>query len=252
MISLFRSLSAALLLIPSVLFSQSDYEYIGPNGGRTVSLSMTSNGTLYIAVAPDISSPPSLFRMRTGERRWERIEYYDSLTQANGQSAAIFAFDPVVVLLHETEGVSISHDEGETWEKISRFIGSSYNGFHPHARGGSLFIRALDGLYRSDDSGRTWRLEFSQIRHYLIGMGDAGLYMTVHGTGTNDPPMLVRRDPDGTLVTITPSDGYLAEHIVRGDTLMVSYRDSDTSDQQFYQSTDAERAGGSRSCRYEN
>jgi len=109
----------------------------------------------------------------------------------------------VIYVTTWNSAVHVSADGGGSWQTWSQGItcdnqADSYSNNVPHFRdlessdesGGDLFVAGFDGLYRSEDRGRTW-VQFETLPVHLIrgmdvsvvGGGQYGLALTTYGGG---------------------------------------------------------------------
>ena len=114
--------------------------------------------TLYAATWELKSDKGWLFRTRDGGESWHEVHLgrYSSAIRA----AAVAPSDPRVVALGITEGVIISQDEGNTWDRITRGYRSLYHveslAFDP-VDAQTLYVGTWHLGWKTLDSGQSWK-----------------------------------------------------------------------------------------------
>ena len=114
--------------------------------------------TLYAATWELENNRGSLFRTRNAGASWENISL--GLYQSSTRALAISPSDPNVVAVGISEGVILSRDEGNTWDRITRGYRSLYNveslAFDPH-HSQTLYAGTFHLGWKTTDGGETWQ-----------------------------------------------------------------------------------------------
>ncbi len=158
-----------VVLFSALLFAQTSYEVLGPQGGSAVGVVVdTASGYTYVS-----SGPGGFLRKAPGQPQFEIMN--DGIDFGNyfpiGSGVAIPPDDPGYVLSSYWSTIFYSDDYGETWH-MSNFLAQSSIGYLDFINDTTVFI--IDGnlnLYKSIDKGVNW------VSHNLSGQTDILNYM---------------------------------------------------------------------------
>ncbi len=144
---LFHMFLFIFFLIPQIVRSQSQWQYIGPNGSRNI-IAINSENDIFSAC--DLG----LYRLTDNDTNWTKLnmEIVTSTIQC-----IHFNSNRDIFIGTEMTGIFRSIDNGETWEAINTDLPNLSVYCITSTEVNHIFVGTKEGVFRSTDNGNHWK-----------------------------------------------------------------------------------------------
>ena len=151
----------AMLLFSAVLSAQELWTAVGPTGGDARAFAAVPGQPAHLYLG---STSSWIYESLDGGATWRRLAKLDDVDDLIVDHIVVDAAHPRTVyaagwrLDKPDGGLWVSQDGGKIWSEVPGLRGQSIRAFaQAPSNPNVLFAGSLDGVFRSNDAGETWR-----------------------------------------------------------------------------------------------